>query len=128
MKQKYVTGRKSVKGRGYKYNPSFMRMIVREYENGDLSLPQLGQKYDIDYRRIHEWKKRINAEFSGIELPTVTEKEQKELEALKQELSALQKKLEYEQMRNFALETMADLAKEQMGIDIRKNFGAKQPK
>jgi hypothetical protein len=31
-------------------------------------------------------------------------------------------------MRNFALETMADLAKSELGIDIRKNFGAKQPK
>jgi hypothetical protein len=30
-------------------------------------------------------------------------------------------------MRNFALETMVDLAKEELGIDLRKNFGAKQP-
>jgi hypothetical protein len=30
-------------------------------------------------------------------------------------------------MRNFALETMVDLAKEELGIDLRKNSGAKQP-
>ena len=35
--------------------------------------------------------------------------------------------VKHEQLRNFALETMADLAKTELGIDIRKNFGAKQP-
>src|ERR1043165_1062515 len=127
---KYLKGRKGKKGRGgnYKYDPSFQRMVVREYELGDLSLPQLGQKYGIDYRRIHEWNKRLNVELADIISLSVTEEEQKEVESLNKELDALKKKLEYEQMRNFALETMADLAKEQLGIDLRKNFGAKQPK
>ena len=39
----------------------------------------------------------------------------------------LKEKLEYEQMRTFALETMIDLSKEKLGVDVRKNFGAKQP-
>jgi len=58
----------------------------------------------------------------------MTEQEQKSMEALHKQVVALKKKLEYEQMRNLALETMADLAKTELGIDIRKNFGAKQPK
>jgi hypothetical protein len=58
----------------------------------------------------------------------MTVEEQKEVEALKQQIALLNKKLEYEQMKNFALEAMADLAKTELGIDIRKNSGAKQPK
>ena len=40
----------------------------------------------------------------------------------------LKKKLEYEQLKTFALETMIDLAKSELGIDLRKNSGAKPPK
>ena len=57
----------------------------------------------------------------------MTEQEKKELDALKKQNDALKKKLEYEQMKNFALETLVDLAKEELGIDLRKNSGAKQP-
>lgn len=57
----------------------------------------------------------------------MTEKEQRELEVLKNQNQQLKEKLEYEQMRTFALETMIDLAKEKLGVDVRKNFGAKQP-
>jgi hypothetical protein len=57
----------------------------------------------------------------------MTPEEKKELDLLKKQNEALKKKLEYEQMKNFALETMIDLAKEELGVDLRKNSGAKQP-
>jgi transposase-like protein len=123
-------GRKCQKGKGgnYKYDPLFQRKVVREYLEGDLSLPQLGQKYGIDFRRIHEWKSRFSNELAEQIVAPMTEEEQKDVEALKKQVEALKKKLEYEQMKNFAWETMADLAKTELGIDLRKNFGAKQPK
>lgn len=57
----------------------------------------------------------------------MTQEEQKEFETLKKQNEALKKKLEYEQLKTFALETMIDLAKSELGIDLRKNSGAKQP-
>jgi transposase-like protein len=123
--------------KGQRENPtgsfsiSDRRQIVKEYLEGDLSYPQLGQKYGVDYRRIFDWKKRFGHEFlPDIVLPSkpMTPQEQNEFDELKKQNEALKKKLEYEQLRNFALETMADLAKTKLGIDIRKNFGAKQPK
>lgn len=90
---------------------------------------QLGQKYGVDGKRIHEWKKRFNGELAEeIIFSPMTEQEQKDLKSLQQQVEELKKKLEYEQMRNFAWETMADLAKTELGIDLRKNYGAKQPK
>jgi hypothetical protein len=58
----------------------------------------------------------------------MTEQEQEEMTNLQKQLKSLQDKLQYEQMKNFALETMVDLAKSELGIDLRKNSGAKQPK
>ncbi|MBS1586310.1 MAG: transposase [Bacteroidetes bacterium] len=126
---KLSTGRKCQKGGNQKYDPVVQRKIVREYLAGDLSLNQLGQKYGVDGKRIHEWKKRFNDELAGeIILSPMTEQEQKNLEALQKQVEELKRKLEYEQMKNFAWETMADLASTELGIDLRKNYGAKQPK
>src|ERR1700743_3837299 len=124
------TGKDILDSRARRTNPtgSFSladrKLIVKEYLEGDLGYPQLGQKYGVDYRRIFDWKKQYGNEF----LPDIvmfsqsmTQEEQKEFAALKQQNEALRKKLEYEQLRNFALETMADLAKTELGIDIRKN-------
>ncbi len=126
---KLIKGRKCQKGGNQKYDPVVQRKIVREYLEGDLSLSELGRKYGVDCRRIHEWKKRFSCELAEeIIISSMTEQEQKDLEALQKQVEALKKKLEYEQMKNFAWETMADLAKTELGIDIRKNYGAKQPK
>ena len=58
----------------------------------------------------------------------MTDEEQKERTELQKQLEVLKEKLEYEQMKNFALETMIDLAKSELGVDLKKNSGAKQPK
>jgi cell division septum initiation protein DivIVA len=55
----------------------------------------------------------------------MTEAEQKELDALKRQNEALQKKLEYANLQVFGLQTMIDIAEEQFKIEIRKKPGTK---
>lgn len=126
---KLSRGRKGQKGRPSKYDNELKRKIAKQYLEGNQSLTEIHIEYGISKQDISRWAKRFSCELA--EEPTIsamTEQEQKEVNALQKQLEALKKKLEYEQMRNFALETMADLAKTELGIDIRKNFGAKQPK
>ena len=56
----------------------------------------------------------------------MTTEEQKVYDALKAQNEALKKELEFVQMKAKAMEIMIDLAKTELGIDIRKNSGAKQ--
>jgi transposase len=123
-------GRKGQKGGKNRYDVPLQRKIVKEYLEGDLSLEQLGVKYGgVDRRRIHEWKKRFSSELADEPLSfDMTDQERKDIAVLHRQLEVLKKKVEHEQMRNFALETMIDLAKTELGVDVRKNFGAKQPK
>ena len=58
----------------------------------------------------------------------MTEQEANDFKLLKMQNEALKKKLEDDQIKIFALETMIDLAKSELGIDLRKDSGAKQPK
>ena len=121
-------GRKGQKGSA-RYDITFVRYVAQAYNEGDQSLNQLSERFGVPAQTIYRWAKRFSSELSEeITIAPMTDKEKKEFEALKKQNAALKKKLEYEQMRNFALETLADLAKTELGIDIRKNFGAKQPK
>lgn len=124
---KVVTGRKGQKG-SKKYLDSFKRKVARHYLEGDLSMSQIAELYDVTRFQVNHWKRAFSSELSEEEITVVmTEQEQKELDALKKQNKQLKEKLDYEQMRTFALETMIDLAKEKLGVDVRKNFGAKQP-
>ncbi len=121
-------GRKGQKGRGG-YDTTLKRRVAQDYINGDRSVWQLSEIYNIPAQTISRWALKFSDELrEQISEAPMTEEEQKQVNALQKQLEELKKKLEYEQMRNFALETMADLAKTELGIDIRKNFGAKQPK
>jgi hypothetical protein len=56
----------------------------------------------------------------------MTEKEKAKLEAAHKRMRELEKQLEDAQMKNIALETMIDLAEDQLKISIRKKSGPKQ--
>lgn len=124
-------GHKCQKGisNGSKYDTAFRQKVARHYLENNLSQQRVGQIYNVCRQLVYAWTKEFSSELSAeIPISPMTVEEQKEVEALKQQIALLNKKLEYEQMKNFALEAMADLAKTELGIDIRKNSGAKQPK
>ena len=125
---KMTSGRKGQKGRQSKYDISLKRRIAKDYQSGDQSTTQLGKIYNVPHQYISRWAEQFSCELAvDVNSIPMTEQETKELEALQKRLLAVEKKLEYEQMRNFALETMIDLAKTELGVDVRKNSGAKQP-
>lgn len=128
-KAKMSNGRKGQKGRNPKYDISLKRKVAKSYLEGNESTTQIGDIYNVSHQHVSRWAKQFSCELAEeqIIIP-MTDQEAKDLGVLKKQVEALKKKLEYEQMRNFALETMVDLAKSELGIDLRKNSGAKQPK
>ena len=127
-RQAALRGRKGQKG-SCKYDIAFKRRVANDYINGDRSLKQLGQIYNVRFQAISDWAKEFSSELSQTRKAiVVTDQEQNETTELQKQLEILKAKLEYEQMKNFALETMIDLAKSELGVDLRKNSGAKQPK
>ena len=124
-----VKGRKGQKGKQSKHDIAFKRRVAQQYLNGDQSTTQLAQVFNIPHQTVSLWARQFSNELATeITIDVMNEQEQRDLCVLQKEVAALKKKLEYEQMRNFALETMVDLAKTELGIDLRKNSGAKQPK
>jgi len=124
-----IKGRKRQKGSGYKYDAAFKTKVARQYLESNLTLTSVGQMFNVSHQNVSTWAQEFSLNhLEEIIIVPMTEQEQKDVEALHKQIESLKKKLEYEEMKNFALETLADLAKTELGIDIRKNFGAKQPK
>ncbi len=105
------------------------RWLVRELEAGRLSMKE-AQHHVADISKdprslIYYWQKQFGSEIV-ITLPVMTEKEKQKLDAAHKRLKELEKQLEDAQMKNIALETMIDIAEEQLRISIRKKPGLKQ--
>jgi transposase len=107
--------------------------IVQEYINSDVTMTALMAKYDIaGMGSISRWMRNF-----GFQAPTPqtlelnkqmakeTNKTLKERE-LEQKIRELEKALDYEKLRTRALETMIDIAENDLKIPIRKKSGTKQ--
>lgn len=109
------------------YSMAEKRSVVRAVETG-MSIRQVQIAFDITSdSSIRTWIKRFkeeNAELSSSNSLQVAKKTTDRSE--KTELEALQKALEEEILKNRALNTMIDIAEQQLKIDIRKKSGARQ--
>jgi hypothetical protein len=74
---------------------------------------------------IKSWRTKYGSDII-LSLPVMTEKERQKLEALQKQVKALEQRLEDAQMKNIALETLIDVAEEQLKIQVRKKAGPRQ--
>lgn len=105
------------------------RWLVRELENGRMTMERameiVAPHSKNPYALIHYWRKKYAPEIA-LTLPIMTEKERQKIEAVQKRAKELERQLEHAQMKNIALETMIDVAEEQLKIAIRKKSGPKQ--
>ena len=108
---------------------AFRRWLVREIVSGRMSQKEAIERFKFKqknpYAMLCQWINRYKPSIP-ITLPVMSEKERQKIEALQKQLKLLEKQLEDAQMKNVALETMIDVAEEQLKIKIRKKSGPKQ--
>lgn len=131
------------------YSWYLRRQVALEHLNGGKTLMELSEAYGIPNQSISRWvqdyRRDLERSTSRI-LVDMTAEEQKQYDllvqqntllkqqldsvqpdqVLKKENEALKKDLEFAQMKTRAMEIIIDLAKEEYGIDITKNSGARQ--
>ena len=102
--------------------------LVAEYRRGGVSLRELEGRYGIARGTIHRWVKASEAKAEEGKQEELADSRWQiaERSGVPAELRRLRKELEEERLRNELLNTMIDIAEEQMGIDIRKKRGAKR--
>lgn len=137
------------KRRHQRHSWPFRRQVAHEYLGGTITLKDLSSKYNIPFQTISDWGRIYKDDFEEkkvVIFKDMTAEEQKNYEELRQqnellkkqledvrsdqqlkkENDTLKKELEFAQMKTKAMEIIIDLAKQEYGIDITKNSGARQ--
>lgn len=120
----------SKKRRGNRYIPLSTKLsAVRSYVLGESSYSETHALYDVSSSTFARWLSQYKVEVLTRERAkrlslcrdqsflSMTDQEHQELERLRLELDDLR-------LANKALELMVDLAKERLGIDVKKNYEA----
>jgi len=108
------------------------RTVVRAFLSGQMTIQQLRQAYGIKSEAtVRQWVHQLNQEndeLGSINDTLMNKKKpaQTTSNPTEAEVKALQKALADAQLRIAALNTLIDVAEEQLKIDIRKKPGAKQ--
>lgn len=109
-----------------KFSKSYKESLVREFEQGDLSIPQLSKLHGIASQQLYDWVYKYSTfnkkGFRIIEMKKSSTNKVKELEKRLKELEQIvgrkQIKIDY-------LETLIDVANEELGANIKKNASTK---
>jgi len=108
------------------YNPSLKRSVLRAIESG-MSITEARISFGIKSSvSISSWIREASRENADLSYcnPDPMAKKTKNTET--DEVKALKEALAYAQLKIRALDTMIDIAEEQLKIDIRKKSGARQ--
>ena len=108
------------------YTESFKRHVVHEVESGRITQCQASRKYGIlGHSTILKWCREYGKtpKMSGARVM-----HDKEFELLRQakEIKELKTELEEAQFKNLVLETLVDIAEQELRVPIRKKYGAKR--
>jgi transposase-like protein len=132
-----MTGRKKREKRRNRYPNELKRKIAKEYLSGSASYGILAEENGLRDKSVVKefvkWYKRQLAS-DGPEVSNLSKETNqgfnkdmsKTKEKEKDEVRLLRKRLAEEQLKNELLETMIDIAEEELKIDIRKKSGTKQ--
>ena len=110
-----------------RYSEEFKRRLVSDFEKGKLSVPQLEKLHGVPHATIYRWIYKFSifneSVFRVIEMKDSSNKKMKELEARVKEL---ERTVGRKQIMIDYLEKMMEIAKDELDIDIKKNFGTPQ--
>lgn len=113
------------------YTDTFKRQVLREHFMG-ATYKSLVEKYDLfNGVIIYQWKCKFGSEFEELQGMAKSKKKGAGLKTdfkYKEGLSDLEAELQQAKLKVIALETLIDIAEEELGVPVRKKSGAEQPK
>lgn len=105
------------------FTEEFKKSCVKDYESGQLSVLELSKLYQIQTVVIYRWIYKFSAyNKRRIRVVEMADSSKQKLKEMQKRLSDLERIVGQKQLNIDFLEKMIELAKDQYGIDIKKNF------
>lgn len=110
-----------------KFTEDFKRKLVKEFEQGTMSVYQMSKLYSIATTQIYDWIYKFSIfNEKGSRIVEMKDSQTIKLKELEQRVKELEQNVGQKQIKIEFLEKMIDLAKQEFNIDIKKNFATPQ--
>lgn len=110
-----------------KYSEEFKRKLVKDYEKGMYSVPQLGKLHMIDCRSIYDWIYKYSTfNEKGSRIIEMNKSSTHKVKELEKRIKELERAVGLKQIKIDYLDKMIEIAKDELDIDIKKNFDTQQ--
>lgn len=118
--------RSKPKQKTYRYSRLFKEEVLSEIQKENLTVLQAAKYYNISYVTIYYWLKREKIPTPNKEVIFVSLKDKNEIvnenERLKKEIIQLKDLVSKLSLDKLCLETIVEVAKTELNIDLKKNF------
>ena len=105
------------------FSEEFKRSCVKEYESGQHTVLELAQLYNIHFTTIYAWIYKYSVyNKKKIRVVEMADSSTKKVKELQERVRDLERIIGQKQLNIDFLEKMIEIAKDQLGIDIKKNF------
>lgn len=115
--------------RNRRFSVDFKKTLVREFESGKFTVKELSGLHFIAEAVLYRWIAKFGTfpqdEFRVIEMSDSSDQKVKELQ---QKIKELERMVGQKQITIDYLNTMMEVAKDELNIDIKKNYGTAQSK
>ncbi len=109
------------------YSEEFKRELVRLFESGKYRVLELESLYGVSNRVIYRWIYRYSQfNKTGSRIIEMKESATNKVKELENRIKELERKLGQKQIKIDFLETMIEVAEEQLKIDIKKKSSTPQ--
>jgi transposase-like protein len=110
-----------------RYSEEFKKEIVSFFENGKFSVLQLERLYGIDNVLIYKWIYKFSTfNETGFRVVEMKESNIDKVKELERKVRELEQAVGQKQIKIDYLEKMMEIAKNELNIDIKKNFSTPQ--
>lgn len=110
-----------------KYSEEIKRRAVAEYESGDFSALELARIYKVSATALYKWIYKYSAyNERGIRVVEMKESASQKVKELEKRIAELERAVGQKQIKIDYLEKMMDIAKDELNIDIKKNYSTPQ--
>jgi transposase-like protein len=105
----------------------FKQSLVKEFDTGQFSVKELSRLHGIANSAIYRWIYKFSTfNQKGYRIIEMKESSNKKLKDLEQKIKNLEQIVGQKQIMIDYLEKMMEIAKDELDIDIKKNFNTSQ--
>jgi len=109
------------------FSEEFKRGRVKEYEKGSLTVLEICELYNVGTTNVYRWIRKYSSyPRRQIRIVEMADSSTKKIKELHDRIKELERAVGQKQLNIDYLEKMIDLAKSELGVDVKKKFDTSQ--